>query len=113
EGPVILELQSADGVGDPFDGVPLAVGEVVGGVDIPGIPGAVVGNALDAVQHRVAEVDVGGAHVDSGTQGHFSLFDFASAHFFQQRQAFRRWPVPVGAVFARLGQGAAIQASVL
>ena len=41
--PVGVELQAAQRVGDPFDGVALAVGPVVGGVDAPVVAGAEVG----------------------------------------------------------------------
>ena len=54
EGAVVLELQGADGVGDPLQGVGEGMGEVVHRVDAPALAGAVVGDALDAVDDRVA-----------------------------------------------------------
>ena len=48
--PVHLELQGAERVGDALDGVALAVGVVVHGVDVPGVAGAVVGHLADPVE---------------------------------------------------------------
>ena len=58
ERPVVLELQRADRVGDALDGVGLAVGEVVGRVDAPGVARARMLRVEDPVQDRVAQVDV-------------------------------------------------------
>ena len=44
-----------------FDGVALAVGPVVHGINAPGIAGAVVGRVHDAVHDGVAQIDVGAA----------------------------------------------------
>ena len=48
-----LELLGAQGVADVFDGVAQTVGEVVGGVDAPGLARVRVRRVLDAVGHRV------------------------------------------------------------
>ena len=48
-----LELLGAERVGDVLDGVTEAVGEVVGGVDTPGVASVGVRGVLDAVGHRV------------------------------------------------------------
>ncbi|MPN16036.1 hypothetical protein SDC9_163374 [bioreactor metagenome] len=55
---MILKLQRAQGMGDALDGVLNGMGEVVHGVNAPGFPGAVVPDAVDAVNHRVAHVEV-------------------------------------------------------
>ena len=65
---VVLELEGAYRVGDPFDGVADGVGEVVHRIDAPLVPCARVGGELDAVEGRVAEVHVGTCHVDLGPQ---------------------------------------------
>ncbi len=66
EGAVDFEFEGAEGVGDAFDGVFDAVGEVVHGIDAVGITGVVVGGVFDAVDGGIAEVEVGGGHVDFG-----------------------------------------------
>ena len=48
-----LELLGAQGVADVLDGVAQTVGEVVGGVDAPGLARVRVRRVLDAVGHRV------------------------------------------------------------
>ena len=58
ERPVVLELERADRVGDALDGVRLAVGEIVARIDAPGVAGARMLGVQDAVEHRVAQVDV-------------------------------------------------------
>ena len=65
---VVGELQGAHGVGDVLDGVRLAVGVVVHGVDAPLVAGAVVRGVKDAVHDRVAHVEVGRGHVDLGAE---------------------------------------------
>ena len=69
EGPVILELQGAQGVGDALQGVLNGVGEVVHGVDAPLVPLPVVVHVVDAVEDRVPHVEVAGGQVDLGPQG--------------------------------------------
>ena len=54
--PVVLKLQRADGMGDPFDGIGLAVGEVIGGVNTPLVAGPVVVRSQDSINHRVPKV---------------------------------------------------------
>ena len=68
EGLVVGELEGAHGVGDALDGIRLAVGVVVHGVDAPLVAGAVMRGVEDAVHDRVAHVEVGRGHVDFGAQ---------------------------------------------
>ena len=48
-----LELLGAQGVADVLDGIAQTVGEVVGGIDAPGLARVRVRRVLDAVGHRV------------------------------------------------------------
>jgi hypothetical protein len=68
EGALVFEFEGADAVGDLFERVFDGVGEGVHRVDAPGVAGVVVGGAADAVEGRVAQVDVGRGHVDLGAQ---------------------------------------------
>ena len=109
---VVLELQGAQGVGDALDGVGLAVGEVVHGVDAPGVPGAVVRRVLDAVQGRVPHVQVGVGHVDLGPQHVLPFGELSPAHALQQVQVLLHRPIPKGAVFAHIVEVAPVLADL-
>ncbi|MPN53960.1 hypothetical protein SDC9_201629 [bioreactor metagenome] len=65
---LVFELQRADGVGDVLQRVLNRVREGVHRVDAPLVAGVVMLGMLDAVDGRVAQVDVGRRHVDLGTQ---------------------------------------------
>ena len=84
ERPVVLELERAERMADVLDRIRLAMGEVVGRVDAPGVAGARVADVADAIEHRVAQVDVAGAHVDLGAQHPAALGKLAGAHAAQQ-----------------------------
>ena len=114
EGPMVLELQGADGVGDALQGVGDGVGVVVGRVQAPGAAGLVVDHAVaDAVEHRVAQIDVGRGHVDAGAQAAGAVRELAGAHAREQVQVLRDRAVAPGALAAGLGQGAAVGADLL
>ena len=100
--------QVAQGVGDALDGVGLTVGEIVHGVDAPGVAGAMVGGVDDAVHDRVAQVDIARSHVDLGAQDAGALGKFALAHAGEQVQVLLHAAVPEGAFGAGLGEGAAV-----
>ena len=68
ERPVIFELQRADRMGDPFDGIRLAVGEIVGRINTPLIAGAMMRRAQHPVHDRIAQIDIRRCHVDLGAQ---------------------------------------------
>ena len=103
---VILEFQGAQRMGDALDRVRLTVGEIVGGVDAPRGAGARVIGVQDAVQHRIAQVHVAGSHVDLGAQHAGAVGQLPGAHVAEQRQVLLGGTGAVGAVLARLGQGA-------
>ena len=65
---MVFELQRADGVRHAFDGIGLTVREIVARIDAPGRPGARMRGMQDAVEHRIAQVDVACRHVDLGPQ---------------------------------------------
>ncbi len=113
EGPVVLELEGADRMGDPLEGVGQAVGEIVHRVDAPRVPGAVMGGVEDAVDHRVAQVHVRRGHVDLGPQHPAAVRELAGAHAPEQIQVLLHAAVAEGALFAGFGQGAAVVADLL
>ena len=63
--------------------------------------------------HRVAQVHVGGGHVDLGAQHARAVRELAGAHALEQVQVLLDRAVAVGAVLARLGQRAAVLADLL
>ena len=108
-----VELQGTDGMGDVLDGVALAVGEIVHGVDAPFVPGAVMVGKLDAVQQRVAEHHVGMGHVNFGAK-HFLPFCILSGlHFPEELEVFLHGTVPPGAGRTGFVHGAAAGANLV
>ena len=111
--PVVLELQGAQGVSDVLDGVGQAVGEVVHGVDTPGITCAVVGGVTDPVQKRVTHFHVGRRHVDLRPKDMFTVFEFACPHAAEKIQVLLNRAAAVGAVGPRLRHRSAVLANLI
>ena len=74
------------------------------------VAGVVVRGAADAVERRVAQVDVGVAHADLGAQHGGAVGQLAVAHVAETRQVFGRGAGAVGAVLARFAEVAAVGA---
>ena len=98
---VVLELERADRVGDVLQRVRDAVGVVVHRVDAPLVAGAVVVRVADAVDDRVAQVDVRRVHVDLQPQHARAVGELAGAHAAEQVEVLRRRAVAIGAVLGR------------
>ena len=105
---VILELESTQRVGDPFQRIADAVGKVVHRVDAPLASGLVMVGKLNAVQHRIAHHDKRRGHVDFRAQAGFTFGKSTAAHFFKQRQVLFHAAIAVRAIFTRLFQRAAV-----
>jgi len=101
ERPVHFELEGADTVGDALHVVAQAVGEVVHRVDAPPVTRMMVRGMADTVKHRVAQPDVGGAHVDLGAQGPGSVGEFALPHAPEQVEVLGHRAIPVKTLPAR------------
>ena len=108
ERPVILELQRAERVRDVLDGVRDGMRVVVHRVDAPRVARTVVRRVPDAVDHRVAQVDVRRRHVDLRPEHLGAVFELAVAHPLEQVEALRDRPVAPRALAARLGERAAV-----
>ena len=67
----------------------------------------------DAVEHRVAQVDVAGRHVDLGAQHPRAVGELAGAHAAEQVEVLLDRTVAERAVAAGLGQGAAVGADLV
>ncbi len=110
---MVLEFQGAQRVGDALDRVGLAVREIIARIDAPFVAGARVCRVQDAVQHRVAQVDVAGSHVDLGAQHPRAVRELAGAHAAKQVEVLVDAAPAVRAVAAGLGQAAAHRAHFL
>ena len=96
-----------------LDGVALAVGVVVHGVDAPLVSGAVMMGELDAVQQRVAEHHVGVGHVNLGAQHLLSFGILAGLHFPEELEVLFHGTVTPGAGGAGLVHGTAVLADLV
>ncbi len=67
-----------------------------------------MGDFLDPIQGGIAHQHIGRRHVDFGPQHMFAFIIFTGPHAFKQIQIFFNGALTIGAVFARLRQGAAI-----
>ncbi|OIQ70880.1 hypothetical protein GALL_475040 [mine drainage metagenome] len=100
-------------MGDLLQRILNRVGKGVHGVDAPHIAGVVVGGAADAVDGRVAHIDVGAGHVDFGAQHHGTVFMLAVAHFAQDAQVFVGRATTKRTVDAGLAEVTAVHAHLL
>ena len=92
---------------DAFDGIRLAVGKVVTWIDAPRCAGARMRGMEDAVEHRIAQIDISRSHVDLGAQHARAVRKLAPAHAAKQIEIFIDRPFSERAVGAGIGQGAA------
>ena len=96
QGAVCLKLQRAQAVGDALQRVLDGVGKVVHGIDAPLIALPVVAHVVDAVDHRVAHIEVAAGQVDLGPKGHRAVGELPCAHPGEEVQALLHRPVTVG-----------------
>ena len=64
-----FEFQRANAVGDALDIIAQAMGEIIHRIDAPFGAGVVMFGVADAIEQRVAQPDIGRAHVNFGAQG--------------------------------------------
>ena len=110
---VNLVLQRAQGVRDALERVADGVRKVVHRVDAPLVARAVMRGVLDAVDGGVAQVDIGGGHVDLRAQHAGALRELAVLHAQEEVHVLLGRAVAVGRVFARLLERAAVGADFL
>ena len=105
---LILELQRTDRVRDVFQRVLDRMREGVHRIDAPAVAGVVVRGMTDAVNRRIAQVDVRRRHVDLRAQDVRAIGEFAGLHAAEEQHVFFGTAAAIGRVFARLGQRTAI-----
>ena len=76
-------------------------------------PVRLVRDVANPVQRRVAQVHVGRSHIDLRPQHVLAIREFARVHASKQVEVLLDAAITVWAVFARLGQGAAVLANLL
>ncbi len=86
--PVVFELERADRMGDAFDRIALSVRVVVRRVDAPGVAGAVMMGVLDAVHHRIAQIELGDAMSIFARKVRDAIGKLAGLHLLEQFQVF-------------------------
>ena len=82
--------------------------EIVHWIDAPLIARAVVGNVRNAVDDRIAHVEVWRGHVDLRPQHTHAVLEFTSGHAAEKVKIFFHRPVAIGALSAWLGERAAV-----
>src|SRR5271168_4535312 len=95
---MVLEFERAQRMCHALDRIRLAVREVVSGIDAPLGSGAGVLCMQDAIEHRVAQIDIASRHVDLGPQYTRPVGELAFPHTAEEIEIFGYRPVAVGAV---------------
>src|ERR1700741_926591 len=103
---MILKLPRAEGMGNGLDGVGLAVCKVVAWIDAPGGSGSRVSGMQNAVEHRIAQIDVSGRHIDLRTQHPSPVWKLARAHAAEEIKIVLNTALTPGAVASGGGQSA-------
>ena len=96
-----IEFERTDGMGDVFDGVALAVSEVVHRIDAPLVSGTVMRGMLDTVKKRIAEHHIRACHIDLGPEHLFTVSIFSVTHLAEKPEVFLHAPVPVRTLHTR------------
>ena len=86
ERPVVLKLQGADGMRDSLNGVGLAMGPIVGGVNAPLVSCAWMGHMQDAVHNGIPHVQIARSHIDLGSQHTGPVRKFSRSHSLKEVQ---------------------------
>mmetsp|Transcript_32865 Transcript_32865/g.103195 ORF Transcript_32865/g.103195 Transcript_32865/m.103195 type:complete len:666 (+) Transcript_32865:1087-3084(+) len=111
---VRLELGGAERVRDAFQRIRERVRKVVHRVDLPLVPSLRVGGGpLDAVDGRVAQVDVRARHVDLEPHDGGAVLHLPRRHRAEERDALLHRPIAEGRVAAGRGERAAVLAHLL
>ena len=84
------------------------MGKVIHRIDAPLVACLMVGDMRDSVDDRVAHVDVRARHIYLGAQNLFAVCKLALGHSAEEIEILFNRTVAVWAVFAGLGQGAAV-----
>ena len=106
---MVLVLQRAQRVRDAFDRIRQRVREIVHRIDAPRLTGAVMLGMTNAVEDRVAQIDVRRRHVDFRAQHVRAIRELASAHALEQIEIFCGAAIAIRRILAGLGERATIR----
>ncbi len=84
--PVIFKFQCANGMGNPFNGIRLSVGEVIHGIDTPFVACSVMRRMQNTVHDRIAHIQVGVGHINFCPKHARSILELSGSHPFKQSQ---------------------------
>ena len=91
-----------------LDGVFLAMGPVICGVNAPVVPGPVMSGSLDAIHHRISHDDVRRLHVDPCPQRFLPIRKFSGFHAHEQVEVLFNRAITMWTVAAHLSESAAV-----
>ena len=110
---MVLELQSAERVGNPLQRVRQRVRVVVHRVDAPRVARSMMRRAANPVQRRIAHVQVGRGHVDLRPQHVLAVFELAGLHAREQIEVLLHRAIAIRAVAARFRERASVCARLI
>ena len=87
--------------------------EVIHRINTPLIARVLMRDVTNPVQRWIAQIDIRRTHVDPGAQHMRTIGKLPGAHALEQVAVFLHAAIPMRAVFATLGQRAAIAANIL
>ena len=111
ERPLIFKFQCADRMRDAFERIFQRMRVGVHRINAPFVAGAVMMAAFDAVQNRIAQIDIGRAHIDFCAQHQGTICVLSVAHFAKQREIFRDASIAMWRIGAAFSERAAMFAN--
>ena len=100
---VVLEFEGAERVSDAFDGVGLAVSEIIGRIDLPFVACFRMICVNDSVDHRVSHIQVGGRHIYFRPQSPRTILELSDPHFGEEIEVFFNGTIAKATVLTRFG----------
>ena len=113
EGTMILEFQRAQRVRDSFQRIGDAMGVVIHWINTPFVTRPMMADMANPVNHGIAQVDIGGSHIDSGAQNVSAVRKLASLHAAKEVKIFLDGAVTIGTVLTCLRKRASQRADFL
>ena len=110
---MIFEFEGANRVGDPFDRIALAVRPIVHRVNAPSVTGSMVMSVHDAIENRIAKIQVGRRHIDLGPQCFGSVWEFPFFHSGKEVQILFDRTIAIWAIATWLRQSSSVLAHLI
>ena len=110
---LILEFERADRVRNLLQCVFEWMGVAIKRVNAPLVTGAMVMSAFDAINRWIAQIDIGGTHIDPGAQNVGTICVLSIAHFTKQAEIFRDTTRAKRRIFTLFSERAPVGAHVV